>query len=135
MKSIFLFEFKGISFNKPLAEENYPSLNTDFGKTLFMNELTTETTRKIKVYIDYLNYHRRLNEIEEYNSLVFNIQQAEIETFTSPLIEDEELEYINLQKGLSLALSENSYFSMFKDMNIEDIRNITKDQFFQDKLY
>jgi hypothetical protein len=73
MKSIFLFEFKGISFNKPLAEENYPSLNTDFGKTLFMNELTTETTRKIKVYIDYLNYHRRLNEIEEYNSLVFNI--------------------------------------------------------------
>jgi hypothetical protein len=70
MKNIFLFEYKDISLNKPCLDEAYPLLYTDFGKMLFSYDACTESTKKIKLYIDYLNLNKRSSEIQEYNEIV-----------------------------------------------------------------
>jgi hypothetical protein len=54
------------------------------------------------------------------------MQQFELDSYKSGLIEDEELEYINKQQGITLDVLDNYIFSMARDLTSEDIDRLTK---------
>lgn len=69
-RDLLLLEYQALHSLSPTKDEPYPLVFTAFGKMLFTSEMSTEATRKIKAYIDFLGNHLRLKEIEDYNSMV-----------------------------------------------------------------
>lgn len=70
MQKSFLSEYKSFVPYIGVVDEVCPLLFTAFGKLLFSNDLSPETTRKIRFYIGFLKFHGREKEVKEYNSLV-----------------------------------------------------------------
>jgi hypothetical protein len=121
MRNGFFYEFKEIRSLKPSLEESYPLLYTSFGKSLFLNDSTPDCTKRIKLYIDFLYLNNRMKEIEEYNFLVTYKQQEDLDLYSSALVQDEELEYVNKRFELFLEKISGFKLSTWEDARIEEV--------------
>ena len=83
-----------------------PLVYTAFGKMLFSNDNSATSTKKVKIFIEHLRAKKLVNDINEYNELVFYIQDmknSELQKENSE--KDEEIEYVNSNAGYSLEVS------------------------------
>ena len=101
-----------------------PAMYTAFGKMLFTNDSNQNTTKRIRNFFEYMKVKNIIGDVNEYNDIVFDKQDAKLEEFKNGVnVKDLEVEFINQGVGVTMEVSdvERIFFSVFEDITFEAV--------------
>lgn len=104
-----------------------PAMYTAFGKMIFSNDHSSNSTKKIRNFFEYLKIKNLFGDVMEYNDIVQTTQDAKLEEIKkNGNAKDQEIEYVNKGIGVPLEVEEleKLIFSVYQDLAFDIVENL-----------